>query len=85
MLVQLTQFLTVWGALSALTGHCFLPFSWLWALDDLLYVEKTEVEEMSTHSQMGAYQPAGDDQERPNNDLPLPILCKLCIFKYPKL
>lgn len=85
MLVQLTQFLTVWGALSALTGHCFLPFSWLLALDDLLYVEKTEVEEMSTHSQMGAYQPAGDDQERPNNDLPLPILCKLCIFKYPKL
>ena len=85
MWVQLTQFPTVLGALSALTGPCFLPFSWLLALDDLLYVAKTEVEEMSAHSQMGAYQPAGDDQERPNKDLPLPILCKLYIFKYPKL
>ena len=38
-----------------------------------MFPKKTEVEKVSTHGLMGADQPAGDNQEGPNGDLPLPI------------
>lgn len=56
------------GCLVLSLGHCpshspgtclLMPFS----------IYKTEIEEMRAHSLVGAYQPTGDNQEEPSDDL----------------
>lgn len=62
------------GVLSAVTGSLLPAILLVLGSYSVSFSHyETEAEEMRAHSLMGAYQPNGDNQEGPTNDLPLPI------------